>query len=470
MQVNSIQRADLYYPEPSENKFQTNVISMNDFPSEEDMFVKTVEQPKEENPNGEKVGFFEGLKLIGKGFVNKAKNMITSVFKHPIKTIAAVGLTTLALSALPLIGITAATGAAVLALGFAAFAVTKTIVDVVETVKDNKEGRYNEVREDLEKIGGDGVDLALSLPFVPKAAKQVTRFAKYGTSTVGVNSELISNLKNAHSAKDVSLELAKAEAKINYEMIGNEMGLAVKPKMVFKKFETEPGQMVGGAYEPTTGELQINEGMLTGQNRALAKKFHFDTETIMRHELEHFRQFSDIARTEGIGIEGLEGTLTEYYNSMKGKVNLNDLEKQGLSRNTYENMTTGDKSVFNREFYQNIVDSQGKIPAGSKQAELSAEYAQGLLEKINPRPEHIAQFEQETKGITGLSAAVDPFARAQVMKAQMNLYKANILEKEAYAAQEVFQKAVTNHRPGAVVSSAEVLGSITDEKEKELKK
>ena len=466
MTVNSIRGAEYYYPQ-NQIKFRNNeeVFSLEN-KNENDMFVRNI---PESSGNNEKVSFGEGLKLVFKGFVNKVNNMVSAVVNHPLRTLAAVGATTLALSALPLIGITAATGAAVLALGFAAFAVGKTVVDVAETIKDNKEGRYNEVRDDLEKIGGDGVDLAMSLPFVPKAARQVTRFAKYGTSTVGLNTELISNLKNVHSIKEVPLEFAKAETLINYEMVGNEMGLAVKPKLVFKDMNVPDG-IVGGAYEPTTGELQVNQNLLSGRGKIIARHVKFDTETLLRHELEHFRQFSDIARTEGIGIDGLEATITEYYNSMKGKVSVKDLERQGLSSSTLENMTSGDKSAFNRQFYQDVVDSQGTIQAGTKEADLAAQYAHGLLEKVNPRPEHIAQFERETRGITRFAANIDPSLRKRVLRAQMNLYKANILEKEAYAAQEAFQKANVLGRPGIVISNAEVIGSVTPEEDEKIKK
>lgn len=396
----------------------------------------------------EKVGFREGIKLIGKGFVNKLKNMATSIVKHPLKTALAVGVTSLAIMAAPLIGITSATAGAVLALGFAAFAVGKTTVDIAKTIKHNRQGQYNEVREDLQKIGGDGVDLALSLPFAPKAINQVTRFAKYGTSTVGLNTELLSNLKNCRSVSDASLEFAKANTLINYEMIGNEMGLAVKPKLVFKDMMvSETKGIIGGEYEPTTGELRINKNILSGKGKKLAKMANFDnTEVIMRHELEHFKQFSDIARTENIGVDGFGSMLTEYYGDISKNMTPGQIEEQGISRELVDNMTIGDKSAFNREFYQEIVDKQGVIKTGTPEAEMAARYRQGLIEKINPSKESIAQFKEATKGLN----TFNPMHAVEIEKAKLELYRSNILEKEAFAAQDAFMADVVKMRPTIV--------------------
>ena len=265
-------------------------------------FTKDVKVDK-----GQKISFKEGAGLVAKGFINKIKSMGKAIVEHPIKTLGAVVGTTALLSALPLIGITAATGAAVMAVGFGCYAIGKTAVDVTKAVKHNKEGEYNEVRKDLEKIGGDGLDLALSLPFLPKAINQVKRFAQYGTTTVGLNSELIAGLKNIKNIKDIPLEFAKAETLINYEMIAKEMGLAVKPKLVFKDMQVTADGVIAGAFEPVSGELQINQKLLSGKGKIMAKLSKLDnTEMILRHELEHFKQFSDIARAENIGIKALQ--------------------------------------------------------------------------------------------------------------------------------------------------------------------
>lgn len=91
-----------------------------------------------DSQNMQPVTFKEGAKLVGKGFLNQAKGIASSIFKHPIRTVGAIATASLALSALPLIGITAATGASVLALGFAGISVFKTAKDAIQVIKDNK--------------------------------------------------------------------------------------------------------------------------------------------------------------------------------------------------------------------------------------------------------------------------------------------------------------------------------------------
>ena len=448
--TNSVKKLNDVNVATAEKTSSTNLLEIYD------SFTRDVKVDK-----GQRVSFKEGAMLVGKGFVNKIKSMGKAIIEHPIKTLGAVVATTAGLAALPLIGITTATGAAVMAIGFAGYAIGKTAVDVTKAVKHNKEGEYNEVRKDLEKIGGDGLDLALSLPFLPKAINQVTRFARYGTSTVGINSELIAGLKNIKNVKDIPLEFAKAETLINYEMIGNEMGLAVKPRLVFKDMPVSQQGTIAGAFEPTSGELQINQNVLAGQGKTIARLSGMDNpEILIRHELEHFRQFADIARTENIGINGLANTITEYYQGATQKLPISELEKQGLSRQTIENMLHGDKSAMNTKLYQDVIDANGIIKAGTPEAEMAVKYAQGLLEKINPSPESIAQFEEAVSGISPFCISASD--RIKIAKAQLELYKSNTLEKEAYAVQDVFKNTTIKHRPGMGVSTIETVSVVAE--------
>lgn len=167
---------------------------------------------KTDEYSNEELTFCEGAKLLGKGFCNKAKNLLTSIVKHPVKTMAIAAGTAASLSLLPLIGISSATGAAVLTLGFAGYSIVKTGAHVLETIKDSNEGRNDEVREDLETIGGDCLDLALSVPFVPKAFKQLSRTLKYG-SKIGLNMELVDDIKNANGILGKFTELLKGDVK-----------------------------------------------------------------------------------------------------------------------------------------------------------------------------------------------------------------------------------------------------------------
>ncbi len=390
------------------------------------------------------VTFKEGAKLIGKGFLKQAKGIASSVFKHPIRTIAAIAGTSLVLSALPLIGITAATGASVLALGFAGISLFKTAKDTVHVIKDNKNNNYDSMRNNLEKLGSDTLNLALSLPFVPKAIKQVNRTIKYGTTTIGLNKELIGSLKNIKSAKDIPFELNKADLKINYEMIANEMGLKIKPKLVFK----DMGLQLTGAYEPASGTIEINELCLKPGYKTLAKLSKMDNEVLLRHELEHFKQFSDIARSEEYGINGLSNTLKQYYEHLKND-DQSTLESYGINTKTMNSILNGDGSALNSEFYKSIIEENGTIATGTQEAAKVAEYAKGFVSKS--APETIQEIKDAISTANGI---------INEQKAMLNEYKKNILEKEAFAAQEEFAKNVEAMRPTVTGDSIRLISEL----------
>ncbi len=490
---------------------------------------------------GEKVSFKEGAGLVLKGFVDKAKNIATSIVKHPVKTAIAVAGTCALISAAPLVGISCATAGAFLALGFGAFAIGKTAYDVCETVKDNKEGKYNEVREDLQNIGGDGVDLALTLPFMPKAVKQAGRFAKYGTSTVGLNTELISNLSACKNFKGIQTEFAKADTLINYNMIGNEMGLAVKPEIEFYKQElSNASNQILASYEPTTGKIYVNENILSPKAKLSLHMQGETAESVLRHELEHFRQFGDIAKAQG--IEGVKSAIMEYYqNAYKAKggkldimsredlnkileenssvsfenvkeavddclkalekefevpydqrdftefyskvqhsekvqaqfdlelakvsnaretyhsdimdktQTLNSLQNDGLNKDIIDNMLFGDQSKFNGKLYQDVINSQGAVEAGSAQAAKASEYAKAFsVGKTNVDEQLVEELAQkyDLKPSSGIVNFDQIFNPAKYQKFQLELYKTNLLEKEAYTAQDIYKANVTKMRPG----------------------
>ncbi len=413
-------------------------------PKEDEFVINS----KKNSDNGEKVGLKEGAKLVGEGFLGKIKNTVTSIVHHPVKTALAIGATSACILAAPVAGIASATAASILAVGFAGFALGKTAGDVIQTVKDNNDGKYNEVRKDLKNIGGDGVDLALSLPFAPKAINQVSRFAKYGRGTVGINRELITNLKNSKNFAEAELALEKANAIINYEMIGNEMGLAVKPKLEFKNMLCEiDSRIIGGAYEPAEGKILINENILTGEARSFVEKNGMHPELVLRHELEHARQFIDIARTENYGVNGLKDELIKYYSQAAPRTTIEKCNVTGMSKYTYDNMATGDRSVFNQRFYEQQIKDQGVIKQGTEEAKAASEYAQGLQEKINPPLDRIQEYRDTIKGIDFTN--MTPADRKLVKEALMKLYKSNILEKKAFDAQDKYFADVMKNRPKA---------------------
>ena len=491
------------------------------------------EQEIKEGP----VGFLEGVGLFFKGFVNKVKNMGQAIIEHPLKTLAAVGATTALIAAAPLIGVASATAGAFLAVGFGVFAVGRTVGDIVETIKDNNEGRYDEVREDLESLGGDGLDLALTLPFMPKAINQLSRFFKYGTSTVGLNTELIGNIVKGNY-KSIPMELAKANTKINYEMIANEMGLNVKPELeFFSRVPGENGQMLGGEFDPVSGKLKINQEILSGKNGLKAKLSGLNPEATIRHELEHFQQISEIARTSG--IESLQETIKQYYTTIyqnnggtfeylgegeltKALENASSLQDRlysracdkiwtklhnneitfdeainmideaagtawdktykpvydlynthqnyrynaltkmrdmGLDYNNSENILLGDGSCVNTEFWQNVIDSNA---ASSAQAGNSAGYTSAFIQKATGEFDEklVAQL-MEKYGIEGgiegmVGRTFRPRAYSQF---ELELYKSNLLENEAYSAQELFNSQVVQGRPELLADSTQAVAA-----------
>lgn len=376
----------------------------NDSTSENQTSLQEVTDIQEEKP----VSFKEGLSLFGKGFVNKLKNIGTAIVKHPIKTLAAIGATTAlfgaACSAATLIGITSATAASIITVGFAGFAIGKGLVDGIETRKDYKEGRYNEVRYDCEKLGSDGVDIALTLPFLPKAIKQITRFMKYGTSTIGLNTELIGNIAK-NGAKSIPMELAKANTMMNYEIIANEMGLTVKPELEFSYFLFD-GALAAG-FEPATGKIKINKFYNTIANNLFEKA--------LRHELEHFQQCVDIVKTTG--IDGYTETLDQFYN------------------------IKGWQYSFNNTFWNEVDAAYSAIEPGSIEANNALIYADGW-----------ANYGNTTEQFSATSSS----SLFESLKANLKLrklYKSNAIEIGAVAAQNAFEKAVVRGRPSAFTNS-----------------
>lgn len=362
--------------------------------------------------NEKPVDFKEGIKLAADGFWNKTKDLVTSIVHHPVQTAAVIGGTALAVNALPFIGISASAGAGALALGFGAYAIYNTVKHSINAVKHNKNQQYDKVREDVAKIGGDSLDLALSLPFVPKGYKSIKTSVKYGPKA-GINKELINGIKDAKGFSAKMLEYRKAELRIKYHQIAEEMGCKVKPKLVFSN---EVPQGLGGLFDPTTGEMIINEKFLSPAFRSLVKSSiksqggklsvsNLSPEGFLRHELEHFTQFKSIVQNENIGINGLKSTLMKYHSerlakleegmakietqiaSAKNKNVIAELKvnKKFLQReiDISKAMAADADKAMNTKFYEDIVTAENKISAGSKEAAKSEEYLQALMDKLN---------------------------------------------------------------------------------------
>ncbi len=437
------------------------------------MRVENSEQvvQSEEKP----VGIAEGVSLIAKGAVNKVKNMGKAILEHPARTIASVGAVSLAVAAAPLIGVSSAAAGAVLALGFAGYAVFETAKDVSETVKDNRAGRYNEVRQDLGEIGGDTVDLALSLPFVPKAANTLKNTVQYAPR-VGINTNLINDLK---SGEGIYTSFKKADIAINYETIANQMGIEVKPALRFASFKDG----LDGVYLPDTGDVVLSRNYITPGG----VKPKYDSSQVIAHELTHYQQYCDIARAQGVDglksvivqrqteilkdngaktttpnadlkasskelankvkdadVDGINMALKKHYDTIDDAFTYNDaLNRYNSSmppelgrREVIDNMVNGDGSVFNSELYQKAIDTQGKIAEGSAEAAKANEYAASFLESNASRTERAAELAEkyaaQNPGMTAEEAAAKAFEE---------VYKTDIMEAEAFAAQGAYSHA-----------------------------
>ncbi len=373
---------------------------------------------EKQNSEQTKVSFGEGAKLVAGGFVNKVKNIGKSIIEHPVRTIGTVAVATAALSALPLVGISSAAGAAGLAIGAAAIAVGKTAAHGIKAVQHNRAGEYNLVRDDLQNIGGDCVDVALSLPFVPKAVKTVKSFAKYGK--IGLNSELISELKAAKGIK------AKADALKggNFKIIEN-----VQLEETYSKYFTSEadkaefielknmsnGDFANAIYKKTVQQMNVEDiapdfslksnmasneyGGFTSADGKIglnadwvktAKKT--DIMNYVRHELEHFNQYSDIARAKGSNAiaEALaEGYIRRLQTGDTGLDLFASNNKKLLDRigaDEYKKLALEQfdrQGSINKDFYNRIIQTKGKIEAGTQEAARAEEYYQAAVNYPN---------------------------------------------------------------------------------------
>lgn len=141
----------------------------------------------------EKISFEEGLNILGKGIKGQFKDTLDAIVKNPIKTLTGILGISATLMLLPLIGIPSAVGGGAFAIGFAGVAIYKAISHSLAFANANKNGSRDIARYQLEQVGRDSFDLAISIPFVPKAISNIQKYGKYGN--FGINSELINELK-----------------------------------------------------------------------------------------------------------------------------------------------------------------------------------------------------------------------------------------------------------------------------------
>lgn len=338
---------------------------------------------KQEIKPQKSIGFGEGLGLFAKGIGRQVKDIVTSVVEHPLRTLGVVGATTAGLMALPLIGIPSAVGGAAMAIGFAGLATAKGVKHSLQFIKNNANGEYDAARQNLEEIGSDSVDLALSAPFVPKAIKEVKNFAKYGK--IAVNTQAISELKSAKGIKDVwnAVKGANKEASraINYNQ----------------------------ATEAELAKLVDATDVEKANIRKYIKDFNVPKDKIAETVLDQWAKEHGISTKPTLKRVSLGKTTLGYASPSKCEIGINDggekvvkinsncqqerFQQVGsarLNKNnyeiTYKDTQTGE--VFTDVADKKIVDTRSQLLKQSKQ--LTKE-ANEILTMTHER-EHIDQF------------------------------------------------------------------------------
>ena len=335
--------------------------------------------------NEQKIGLGEGVGLFFKGIVKQGKDIVSAIFQHPIRTLAAVGGTTAALFALPLVGIPTAVGGAALALGFAGLATFNGAKHAIQFVKNNEAGAYDKARENLEQLGGDSVDLALSAPFVPKALKEIKNFAKYGK--VAVNTQAIKSLirEKGLSAKWEVLKDANKEASrvINYNQAA-EAELA-KLQGITKAEKAKIKQYIKDYNVPRE---KIPEVVLEqwAKERGVATKPILRYQSLKKRNLGYAKgsECSITLNDFGDNIVAHTGNCnTERYQQV-GKT-LQNL-KGDKYKVKFKDMQTGE--IFDEIIDAKLVDDRNNL---LKQSHKCSKEAQRILTTVHER-EHIDQY------------------------------------------------------------------------------
>lgn len=209
-----------------------------------------------ENTSNKKINHKEGAKLILEGAKNQVIDTLREIADKPFRSLAFFGATTAGIMALPLIGIPSAVGGGVLAIGFAGLAIGKTISHVVDFTKNNKLGTYDKARNNLKDIGGDSLDLALSVPFVPKGIHNLKTFTQYGK--LGINSSLISEIKNTKGSFN-KLKALLVTDKEMFRSMNYESALDKNLKAARGLSEAEKATIRKDLLELNVPDEQINE-------------------------------------------------------------------------------------------------------------------------------------------------------------------------------------------------------------------
>lgn len=355
-----------------------------------------------------KIGLGEGLKLLGKGVGKQIKSTITSIIEHPIKTLAVVGATTLGIMVLPIIGIPAAVGGSALALGFAGLAAGKGAYHTIQFLKNNENGTYDIARKNLEQIGGDTVDLALSAPFIPKAIKSIKEFATYGK--IAYNPTILNELKSAKGIKDKAAVIKNANSELVRKM----------------------------NYSKTVDvEIAKLQGLTEGEAAVLKKdllEFNVPADKVPEVVLEKWAKIKGIKTTPDIKYGPMDPTTNGFARRTDCSITLNDgTQKTGTPVAGGEFKTL--RRVQNGNLYEyEFLDKSGNIVKGTINKSILDEY--NIFSKACYDP-NLSPQAQKILTIVHEREHIDQFAR--IFSQDTNAFTTSARGKELYAnmAQEI---------------------------------
>ena len=365
-----------------------------------------------------KIGFKEGVNIFISGIVKQGKETIHAIISHPIKTLAIIGGTTLGLMALPFIGIPTAVGGGILALGFGGYAIGKGVYHAIQFANNNKRGSYHIARKNLEKMGEDTIDIALSVPFAPKAISRVSNFAKYGK--IAYNKALVDTLKaeksvnnkfsalrnfdknmsrsiNYQSAVDKELlkykDLTEAEkAALKEEILTYNVPKRDLPKVVLEKWAQQRGisakpdilyttfpQNIGGYAILKDCSIILNDYKTKIPNNSFSNYQQIGTKLINN---EYEITYKNV-RTGDIVKDTISKDMIDRYNSLYAQeakltpearqilVTLHEREHihqyaQIISQKGFSWQPTTDRGKF---LYQEMIKDMPKVQPGSVEAQ-----------------------------------------------------------------------------------------------------
>lgn len=320
----------------------------------------------------QKISFSEGVKIVGKGFVTQLKDMCETIVKHPIRTLVSAVTVSGVLVALPIIGIPTVVGGATLAIGFGTLGATKFISNALKAIKNSKNGEYDKARENLRSVGASTLDLALSLPFVPKSLKGIKDFAKYGK--VGFDSALFANLKSTKGLSNKFNVLNKA----NSELIRSQNFQSILDK-------------------------KLDTIMLSSHDKALLKqkllKLNVSDDKFLDVVLdEYLKSKGTIARPKIVAKQ-----TTKYgsglYNSCLGEISVKDYSMPDLPSTPSSVGKKIRKSVLKNNVYEcEVVDyKNGNITYETISRQIFDDYKRlsATLDKLAPKSRQVATIIHE---------------------------------------------------------------------------